>query len=62
MRMTDLQDKKESLRQEYLKFLEDAYNWSQSDSALSDFSEFHALQLLDELNRLEFLEREFILN
>ena len=60
--MTDLQNKKDSLEQEYMRFVEEAYNWSQSDSARSDFYEFRALQLLDELNRLRFLENEFILN
>ena len=57
--MTDLKSKKESLKQEYLKFLEEAYNLRQSDSALSDFSEYRALQLLHEINRLNFLEYDF---
>ena len=60
--MTNLQNKMESIEQQYLRLMEEAYNWRQSDCALSDFSEFKALQLLDELNRLKFLEREFVLN
>ncbi|MBT8254705.1 MAG: Lacal_2735 family protein [Flavobacteriaceae bacterium] len=38
--------------------MEEAYNLRQSDSALSDISEYRALKLLEELNRLKFLGHE----
>ena len=40
------------------QLVEEAYNLRQTDSALSDISEFKAIQLLDEINRLRFLNRE----
>ena len=60
--MTDLQKKKKSLQDQYKSLIEEAYNWRQYDSALSDISEFKAMKLLDELNRLNFLVREPLSN
>jgi len=46
------------LQKQYKQLIEDAYNFRQTDSALSDILEFNALKLLDKLNRLNFLRRE----
>ena len=46
------------LLQQYKKLVEEAYNLRETDSAQSDISEYSALKLLDELNRLNFLERD----
>lgn len=35
--------------------MEDAYNLRQTDSALSDISEYNAIKLLDKLNKLKYL-------
>ncbi|WP_295983325.1 Lacal_2735 family protein, partial [uncultured Algibacter sp.] len=34
------------------------YNFRQTDSALSDISEYKAIKLLNKLNRLKYLQRE----
>jgi len=46
------------LNKKYKELIEQAYNLRQTDSALSDISEYKALKLLDELNRLKYLYRE----
>lgn len=46
------------LNKKYKELVEQAYNLRQTDSALSDISEYKALKLLDELNRLKYLYRE----
>ena len=43
---------------QYKQLIEDAYNFRQTDSALSDIFEYNALKLLDKLNRLKYLSRE----
>lgn len=43
------------LYQEYLRLMEDAYNLRQTDHALSDFSEFKATKVLNQLNKLKFI-------
>ena len=43
---------------QYKQLIEDAYNFRQTDAALSDIAEFRALKLLDKLNRLRFLSRD----
>ncbi len=45
------------LRNKYKQLIEEAYNLRQTDSALSDISEYRAIELLDKLNRLKFLSR-----
>ena len=40
------------LRKKYKQLIEDAYNFRQTDAALSDILEFNALKVLDKLNRL----------
>lgn len=49
---------KTRLQKQYKKLIEEAYNLSQTDSAMSDISEYRALKLLNKLNRLNFLDRE----
>ena len=46
------------LNERYKLLIEQAYNLRQTDSALSDISEYKAIKLLDELNRLKYLYRE----
>ena len=46
------------LQKRYKLLVEQAYNFRQTDSALSDLSEFKAIKLLNKLNRLKFLNRE----
>lgn len=60
--MSELLKRKKTLQNRYKELIEEAYNLRQSDSALSDISEFRALELLDELNRLDFLIRDSLNN
>jgi len=53
-----IKDKKKSLQEQYKKLMEEAYNLRETDSALSDISEFRALKLLEKLNKLKYLDRE----
>ena len=46
------------LNERYKQLVEQAYNLRQTDHALSDISEYKALKLLDELNRLKYLSRD----
>ncbi|HMC00505.1 MAG TPA: Lacal_2735 family protein [Flavobacteriaceae bacterium] len=50
------------LNKEYKELIEQAYNLRQTDSELSDISEYKAIKLLDELNRLKYLYREIQIN
>lgn len=49
------------LQQKYKQLIEQAYNFRQTDSALSDISEYKAIKLLNKLNRLKYLNRETLL-
>ena len=46
------------LRKKYKKLIEQAYNFRQTDHALSDISEYRAIKLLDKLNKLKYLSGE----
>jgi len=46
------------LNKRYKELVEQAYNFRQTDSALSDISEYRAIKLLNKLNRLKYLSRE----
>lgn len=46
------------LKERYKMLIEQAYNFRQTDSALSDISEYKAIKLLNKLNRLKYLYRE----
>jgi hypothetical protein len=53
-----LKNRKSKLKKRYKQLIEDAYNFRQTDHALSDISEYRAMQLLNRLNRLQFLDRD----
>ena len=53
-----LKSRKRKLQKRYKQLVEDAYNFRQTDHALSDISEYRAMQLLNRLNRLKFLDRD----
>ena len=46
------------LMQRYKILMERAYNFQQTDGAISDISEYKAMKLLDKLNRLKYLVRD----
>ncbi|MCX7551942.1 Lacal_2735 family protein [Xanthomarina sp. F2636L] len=46
------------LQKRYKRLIEQAYNLRETDSAMSDISEFKAIKLLNKLNRLKYLSRE----
>ncbi len=46
------------LNKRYKQLIEQAYNFRQTDNALSDISEYKAIKLLNKLNRLKYLTRE----
>lgn len=53
-----IKNNKEKLNARYKELIEQAYNFRQTDSALSDISEYKAIKLLNKLNRLKYLYRE----
>lgn len=53
-----LKTRRKRLLVRYKQLMEDAYNFRQTDHALSDISEYQAMQLLNRLNRLKFLDRD----
>lgn len=56
MNKTDhIKSDQEKLRARYKALMEQAYNFRQTDSALSDISEYKAIKLLNKLNRLSYL-------
>ena len=48
----------DELNKKYKTLIEQAYNFRQTDSALSDISEYRAIKLLNKLNSLKYLSRE----
>ncbi|MCF7561486.1 Lacal_2735 family protein [Sabulilitoribacter multivorans] len=57
-RIDSIKQKQIKLNTRYKELVEQAYNFRQTDSALSDLSEFRAIKLLNKLNRLKYLSRE----
>ena len=55
---SNIKENQNKLQKQYKQLIEDAYNFRQTDSALSDIAEYRALKLLEKLNRLNFLSRE----
>ncbi|MCK8481560.1 Lacal_2735 family protein [Psychroserpens algicola] len=51
-------DHQNKLLSRYKRLIEQAYNFRQTDSALSDISEFQAIKLLHKLNKLKYLNRD----
>lgn len=56
--LTEIKKHRKRLQKRYKQLIEKAYNLRQTDSAQSDISEYQAIQLLDELNRLNYLHRD----
>ncbi|MDG5492575.1 Lacal_2735 family protein [Psychroserpens sp. SPM9] len=52
-------DKQSMLLARYKTLVEQAYNFRQTDSALSDISEFNAIKLLHKINKQKYLIRDF---
>ena len=48
------------LQMQYKQLIEQAYNLRQTDSAMSDISEYKAIKLLNKLNRLNYLSRDSV--
>ena len=57
-RTEELKSHQDQLNKRYKTLIEQAYNFRQTDSALSDISEYKAIKLLNKLNRLKYLQRE----
>lgn len=57
-RIKEIKTHQDKLSSKYKQLLEQAYNFRQTDSALSDISEYKAIKLLNKLNRLKYLQRE----
>lgn len=55
MNTTYIKNQQSKLLSTYKQLMEQAYNFRQMDSALSDILEFKAIKLLNELNNLTFL-------
>jgi len=53
-----IQDHQKLLLSRYKLLIEHAYNFRQTDSALSDISEYKAIKLLHKLNKLKYLNRD----
>ena len=56
--LTQIKKQRKRLQKRYKQLIEQAYNLRQTDSAESDISEYQAIQLLDKLNKLNYLHRE----
>ena len=56
-KIQDIKNQQIKLNVKYKQLVEQAYNFRQSDSALSDISEYKAIELLNKLNRLKYLSR-----
>ena len=59
-RIETIKANQNKLYQKYKALIEEAYNFRQTDSALSDLSEFKAIKLLNKLNKLKYLDRQFV--
>lgn len=60
--LSKINKRRKKLQHRYKQLVEQAYNLRHTDSAESDISEYQAIKLLDELNRLKFLDRNKPLN
>jgi len=56
--LNQIKKQRKRLQKRYKQLIEQAYNLRQTDSAESDISEYQAIQLLDKLNKLNYLHRE----
>jgi hypothetical protein len=55
-----LKNRQKKLNERYKELMEQAYNFRQTDSELSDLSEFRAMKLLNKLNALRYFSRNQI--
>lgn len=53
-----IKSRQEKLSNCYKQLIEQAYNFRQTDHALSDYSEFKAMKVLHKINQIKFLARE----
>ncbi len=53
----NIKNRQNKLNERYKELIEQAYNFRQTDSELSDFSEFRAMKLLNRLNTLRYFFR-----
>ncbi|AJR04661.1 Lacal_2735 family protein [Siansivirga zeaxanthinifaciens] len=59
-RIYHIKNDQEKLKARYKELIEQAYNFRQTDSALSDISEYKAIKLLYKLSRLKYLSSEHL--
>jgi hypothetical protein len=52
-----IKNRQKKLDARYKELMEQAYNFRQTDSELSDLSEFKAMRLLNKLNALKYFTR-----
>ncbi|APY10140.1 hypothetical protein BWZ22_02335 [Seonamhaeicola sp. S2-3] len=55
-----IKHQKNALKRRYKELIEQAYNFRQTDSALSDISEYRAIKLLHKINKLNYLSRDSV--
>jgi len=58
--LADIRKHQLKLQEQYKQLIEQAYNFRQTDCALSDISEYKAIKLLHKLNRLKYLSRDVV--
>lgn len=56
--VSKIKKRQQDLQTKYKQLVEQAYNFRQTDHALSDLSEYNAIKLLHKLNRIKYLNRE----
>ena len=56
--LSEIMEHQARLQERYKQLIEQAYNFRQTDAALSDLSEYKAYKLHYKLNRMRFLNRE----
>jgi hypothetical protein len=52
-----IKNRQKKLNERYKELMEQAYNFRQTDSELSDLAEFRAMRLLNKLNTLRYFSR-----
>ncbi len=56
--LSKIKKRQQDLQTKYKQLVEQAYNFRQTDHALSDLSEYNAIKLLHKLNQIKYLNRE----
>jgi hypothetical protein len=56
--LSKIKKRQQDLQTKYKQLIEQAYNFRQTDHALSDLSEYDAIKLLHKLNQIKYLNRE----